>query len=241
MCDSQRVLSTSPQPIGVVADHGQEKGGGVDFAIFSRWASRVRLELFEHPEDPAPARVIDLDSARKRAGNPMLLGGDEFRRTQGGNTNAYCQDNAISSIDWNCLERRQEIHRFARGMIAFRRAHTILSKEQFYTDAEIHWLGAQGGLPNWAEPKEKRFACMISEDDQRALCLMFNAGADAVNFALPPAPPGARWHLSVDTSRQAPEDLSAAGEEPLGEDPQTYYIGPRGPNAILLGRRTEAK
>ena len=75
-------------------------------------------------------------------------------------------------------------------MIAFRRAHPILSKEQFYTDAEIHWFGPQGGSPNWADPKEKQFACLIHEDEQSALCLMFNAGADAVDFGLPPVPPG---------------------------------------------------
>jgi hypothetical protein len=54
----------SPLPLGT-----QENGGGVNFAIFSRWASRVRLELFDHPEDAAPARVIDLDSGRNRTGD----------------------------------------------------------------------------------------------------------------------------------------------------------------------------
>ena len=44
-------------------------------------------------------------------------------------------------------------------MIAFRRAHPILSKEQFYTDAEIHWFSPHGGLPNWADAKSKQFAC----------------------------------------------------------------------------------
>jgi len=173
-------------------------------------------------------------------GVPMLLGGDEFRRTQGGNNNAYCQDNETSWIDWSCLERHQEIHQFARGMIAFRRAHPILSKEQFYTEAEIRWFGSQGGIPNWTDPKGKQFACLIPEDEQRALCLMFNAGTDAVDFGLPAAPPGARWHVAVDTSRQGPQDLSAAGEEPLWEDPRIYHLGPRS-SAILLGRRTEAK
>ena len=91
-------------------------------------------------------------------GVPMLLGGDEFRRTQGGNNNAYCQDNETSWHDWSCLDRHREIVRFTRGLIAFRRAHPILSKEQFYTDAEIHWFGSQGGLPNWADPKEKQAA-----------------------------------------------------------------------------------
>jgi len=176
-------------------------------------------------------------------GVPMLLGGDEFRRTQRGNNNAYCQDNEISWHDWSCLEQNGEILRFTRGMIAFRRAHPILSKEQFYTDAEIHWFGPEGGLPNWADPKEKQFACLIHEDEQRALCLMFNAGTDAVVFSLPPVPPGARWHLAVDTAHEAPQDLFAAGEEPLLEDPQTYHLSPRS-SAILLARctaLTEAK
>ncbi len=173
-------------------------------------------------------------------GVPMLLGGDEYRRTQGGNNNAYCQDNETSWHDWSCLEQHREIFRFTRGMIAFRRVHPILSKEQFYTDAEIHWFGPQGGLPNWSDPKEKQFACLVHEDEQCALCLMFNAGTDAVDFGLPPLLPGARWHLAVDTSREAPQDLFAAGEEPLWEDPQAYHLGPRS-SAILLARGTDCQ
>jgi isoamylase len=170
-------------------------------------------------------------------GVPMLLGGDEFRRTQSGNNNAYCQDNETSWHDWSCLEKHTEISRFTRGLIAFRRAHPILSKEQFYTDAEIHWFGPQGGLPNWADPKEKQFACLIHEDEQHALCLMFNASADPVDFGLPPVLPGARWHLAVDTSREAPQDLFAGGEELLWEDSQTYHLSPQS-SAILLTRGT---
>ena len=168
-------------------------------------------------------------------GVPMLLGGDEFRRTQGGNNNAYCQDNETSWYDWSLLEQHKDIFRFTCGMIAFRRAHPILSKEKFYTDAEIQWFGPQGGSPNWADPREKRFACLIDEDEQNALYLMFNAGADAVDFGLPPLLPGTRWYLAVDTSRQAPQDLFAAGEEPLWENPQTYRLNPRS-SAILLAR-----
>jgi len=189
----------------------------------------------------------EIDSIRKRQiknflltllisrGVPMLLGGDEFRRTQGGNNNAYCQDNETSWHDWTRLERHKDVFRFTRGMIAFRRAHPILSEEHFYTDAEIHWFGPQGGLPDWAEPKEKQLGCLIHEDEQRALCLMFNAGADAVDFRLPAVPPGTRWHLAVDTSRAAPQDLFATGEEPPWEEPQTYHLSPRS-SVILLAR-----
>jgi isoamylase len=173
-------------------------------------------------------------------GVPMLLGGDEFRRTQGGNNNAYCQDNETSWLDWSRLEQHSEIFRFTRGMIAFRCAHPILSKEQFYTDAEIHWFSPQGGLPNWTDPKEKRFACLIHEDENNALYLMFNAGAGEIDFDLPPLLPGAQWHLAVDTYREAPQDLFAAGEEPLWDEPQTYHLSPRS-SVILLARQTAVK
>ncbi|MGA3268153.1 MAG: glycogen debranching protein GlgX [Verrucomicrobiota bacterium] len=171
-------------------------------------------------------------------GVPMLLGGDEFRRTQGGNNNAYCQDNETSWMDWTQLEQHREISRFARGMIAFRRAHPVLSKEQFYTDAEIHWFGPQGGLPKWTDSKEKHFACLIHEDEQRALFLVFNASADAVDFHLPPITHGTQWLLAVDTFGETPHDLFAAAEEPLLKSPRTYLVKPRS-SAILLARKPE--
>jgi isoamylase len=168
-------------------------------------------------------------------GVPMLLGGDEFRRTQGGNNNAWCQDNETSWYDWSRLEQHREILRFTRGMIALRSAHPILSKEQFYTDADIHWFGPQGGLPDWADPKQKQFACLIHEDEQHALFLMFNAGDAAIDFSLPPIAPKAKWYLAVDTSREAPGDMFAASEELLLEDSRIYHLPSRA-GTILLAR-----
>jgi isoamylase len=173
-------------------------------------------------------------------GVPMLLGGDEFRRSQGGNNNAYCQDNETSWYDWSYLKKNGDITRFTRGMIAFRHAHPILSKEQFYTDAEIQWFGPLGGLPNWDDPKEKRFACLVHEDAHNALYLMFNSGANAVDFSLPPILSRTRWHLAIDTSREAPQDLFTAGEEPVWENHQTYHLPPRS-SAIILTRSTALK
>ena len=168
-------------------------------------------------------------------GVPMLLGGDEFRRTQGGNNNAWCQDNETSWHDWSYLEQHKEIFRFTRGMIAFRSVHPVLSKEQFYTDDEIRWFGPRGGLPDWAGPNQKQFACLIHGDEQGALYLVFNAGADAIDFTLPPVAQGTRWHQAVDTARDSPQDLFAAGEEPLCADQQKYQLSPRS-SAILVAR-----
>jgi glycogen operon protein len=168
-------------------------------------------------------------------GVPMLLGGDEFRRTQRGNNNAYCQDNETSWCDWSSLDQHHDIYRFTRGMITFRRTHPILSTEHFYTDAEIHWFSPHGDLPHWTDPKEKQLACLIHESEHQALYLMFNAGAESVAFHVPPMPNGARWHLAVDTYHEAPEDLFGAGDEPLLDQSQAYQVGPHS-SAILLAR-----
>ena len=168
-------------------------------------------------------------------GVPMVLGGDEFCRTQGGNNNAYCQDNETSWVDWDLLEQQAEIARFTRGLIAFRRDHPILSQERFYTEEEIRWFSPSGGLPEWCDPREKQVACLVYEDGPGRLYLMFNAGDDGVNFLLPPASPAAPWRLTADTSAETPRDLFNRGEEPLIENPKMFTLGPRS-SAILLAR-----
>ena len=192
-------------------------------------------------------RDAGIDALRKRQiknflltmlvsrGIPMLLGGDEFRRSQNGNNNAWCQDNETGWYDWGNLEKHSEIFRFTRGMIALRRSHPVLSREQFYTDANIHWYAPQGGLPDWDDREQNKFACLIHEEQQDTLFLMFNAGADKVDFVLPPVPSGFRWHLAVDTARESPQDIFAAGKGPLLEDTKTYRMSSRA-SAILVAR-----
>jgi len=170
-------------------------------------------------------------------GVPMLLGGDEFRRTQRGNNNAYCQDNETSWYDWSDRERHREIYRFTQGMIAFRRLHPTFSKEQFYTEAEIRWFSAEGKLPNWTDPKEHSFAFEVSECEQSTLYLMFNAGSDALDFILPRAPTNTVWRLAVDTARETPQDLFSAGTEPGLENPESYRVAGRSSVILLAGRR----
>ena len=109
----------------------------------------------------------------------------------------------------------------------------MLSEEQFYTDAEIQWFGPHGGLPNWADPKAKQVACLIQEDAQCALLLMFNADTAAVDFCLPAIPSGTFWRVAVDTSRDAPLDLFSSGAETLLQNAQTYQLSPRS-SVILL-------
>ena len=166
-------------------------------------------------------------------GVPMLLGGDELRRTQRGNNNAYCQDNEVSWFDWSLLERYKEIHRFTRGMIAFRRAHPVLRKETFYDDTDIKWFAPNGATHEWTDPQQKSIACLILGGTEPGLFLLFNAGAESVEFSVPILPAGKIWRLAADTSRGAPEDLFDPGKEPSLAGQITFRLEPRS-SAILL-------
>jgi isoamylase len=166
-------------------------------------------------------------------GVPMLLGGDEFRRTQRGNNNAYCQDNEVSWIDWSLVEKHKEIQRFTRGMIAFRRAHSLLRREVFYTDADIKWFAPNGATPNWADPQQKYFACLILGQTEPDLFLMFNADTRSVDFSIPVLRGNKIWRLAVDTSRTAPDDFYEPGKEPSMQGQVSFWVEPRS-SAILL-------
>jgi isoamylase len=166
-------------------------------------------------------------------GVPMLSGGDEFRRTQGGNNNAYCQDNEISWFDWNLLQQNQEIFKFTCGMLAFRRAHPILSKEQFYTEAEIQWFSPHGELPHWDDSNCKQLACLIHENVKNMIYIMFNAGSQGADFNLPKMPLDVNWYLAIDTSR-------LLSQETLIENPKTYHLEAQS-SVILLARKHLSK
>ena len=130
-------------------------------------------------DDPA---VLERRGALKRSflttlflsqGTPMLLGGDELSRTQGGNNNAYCQDNPISWYNWDLDEREEEFLRFTRDLIAFRKAHPIFRQRDFLTGA-----GESLRDSSWWHPDGRE---MWAEDwhnaEQRALGLLLNGAA----------------------------------------------------------------
>jgi glycogen operon protein len=138
-------------------------------------------------------------------GVPMLLGGDEFRRTQHGNNNAYCQDNATSWYDWRLATRNGGLVRFVKGLIALRKEHPVLSMERFYSSEEISWFGPEGQPPDW-HGIDNRLGCVIREDSAGGkLCMLFNAAPLPTRFVLPST--AGEWRMLVDTSRSPPDDL----------------------------------
>jgi glycogen operon protein len=162
----------------------------------------------------------------------MLLAGDEFRRTQRGNNNAYCQDNEISWIDWSLAEQHPDLVAFTRWALAFRRAHPVLRQEAFYMDRDLHWFDPAGCSPDWDDPGQRALACQIHGVNGPDLYLMFNAGSAPAGFLLPEAPDGREWQLAVDTARETP-DRGAGTEQALMLDRPFYSLASRS-SAILV-------
>lgn len=144
-------------------------------------------------------------------GVPMLLAGDEFCRTQNGNNNAYCQDNALSWVDWSLLERNREFFQFVRGMIEFRRRHPVLTMERFYRPEDISWFNPSGWMPDWLGEGAIGAQIHAHPESGPELCLLFNPLPHAVSFFLPHTPRGCAWVKLVDTSATPPFDVCPPG------------------------------
>ena len=178
-------------------------------------------------------------------GTPMLLGGDELRRSQRGNNNAWCQNNEVSWYDWGLLEAHADIHRFTRALIAFRLRYPVFQRAEFYSGEDedrddipdIRWLAADGGEPDW-ELAGQALGCRLqgkgtaADRDGHDFLLLFNAASEPLDFRLPPA--AGRWHRAVDTGLPSPEDVPEPGREPPVQ-PEAYTLAGRAV-AVLLSR-----
>jgi isoamylase len=153
-------------------------------------------------------------------GVPMICGGDEIRRTQRGNNNAYCQDNGLSWHDWTRAAAHAGVLRFFSGMIALRKRHTSLRRQSFFSGQrnargllDVDWHGCQLGAPGFNDPTCRVLACTLGgPDDGEDLHLIFNMDDQALQFDLPVLA-GRNWFCAVDTSLPGPQDCAALGEE----------------------------
>ena len=164
-------------------------------------------------------------------GVPMILMGDEMRRTQCGNNNAYCQDNEINWMDWNLLERHADIHRFVQKMIRLRLSLDVfqedrgISLNQFLQAAQIDWHGTKLNQPDWSDHSHS--LAFTVQGRKLRLHIIFNAYREALEFELPPpsADPPAKWRRIIDTYREAPDDICDMAQAPK-IDCRTYFVQP---------------
>ena len=144
-------------------------------------------------------------------GVPMMVMGDEVRRSQGGNNNAYCQDNETSWLDWSLMDKHQDLRRFVNLLIAYRkglpeRSDPRLSLAEVILSSRVRWHGAKLDRPDWGE--NSRSVAFTIETPLKWHHLIFNAFWDAIDFELPSIPGGFQsWQRIIDTDRESPEDI----------------------------------
>jgi isoamylase len=157
-------------------------------------------------------------------GTPMLCAGDEFMNTQKGNNNPYNQDNEITWLDWHLLANNQDIFRFFKNMIAFRKTHPSISRSRFWRD-DVRWYGATG-QPDLSRDCHS-LALFLSGAAQKDndIYVMINAGWDPLTFVIQRGQL-AEWHRVIDTSLPSPTDFCEPGTEVNLRGPD-YVLSPR--------------
>jgi glycogen operon protein len=167
-------------------------------------------------------------------GTPMLLAGDEARRTQQGNNNAYCQDNEISWFDWELAEKHAGLRRFVKLLLACRlgpdrdtedRSATLA---EFLADTRLQWHGVTLDTPDWAPHSHSLAATVRGPRMGAVLHLMFNAYWEPLTFELPELPAECRhpWRRWIDTFLETPEDI-CDWRRGVPVSATTYTVRPR--------------
>lgn len=155
-------------------------------------------------------------------GVPMILSGDECRRTQFGNNNSYCQDNHIGWFDWSLVDKNTDMLSFFSRMIAFRKRHEVFRRRGFFNGVvnnrglpDIGWHGCRLNAPGWEDPTGRALAFTLGAPDEdpdvHVLLNMFYLGLD---FELPPVE-GRHWWKAIDTAQPSPADILEPGSETL--------------------------
>ena len=172
-------------------------------------------------------------------GTPMIVAGDEFGRTQGGNNNAYCQDSEISWLDWKLQDKGKALLHFTQKLTALRHKYPILRHSRFLT-AEVDegtgikavtWINANGsefGGDEWGDDRTKCFGVLMDgrarstgimkRGDNATMMMILNSWHDPVLFTLPEPPEGKGWQQLVDTNIPDP------GEEAIFEAGAVYEV-----------------
>jgi isoamylase len=147
-------------------------------------------------------------------GTPMLLMGDEVRRTQGGNNNAFCQNNEISWFDWTLIEKHSDILRFAKALIALRMNRDLpverldITLNELLRRQPFQWHGVKLNGPDWGHESHTLAATVRLFGYLLLLHIIVNAYWEALEFEIPPLDrPQQAWRRCVDTSLAPPDDI----------------------------------
>lgn len=175
-------------------------------------------------------------------GTPLLLSGDEFGSTKGGNNNSYCQDNPVSWLDWDLLKENEDIFQFTRHAIAFRKAHPVfhMSEEPRVMDylacghPDVSYHGVKAWCPEFENFRRQLGIMYCGEYAKKPdgtpddyFFVAYNMHWEPHEFALPKLPKGMKWHLSFNTDDKDQNGFYPSGSEPCLEDQKLFLIPSR--------------
>lgn len=178
-------------------------------------------------------------------GVPMFVMGDEVRRTQLGNNNAYCQDNEISWFDWNLLSKHSDVLRFVRLLIVRRMIRDVehesrrVSLSQTLRDQKITWHGVKVNQPDWSPSSHSLAIGGELKGEGVSVHLILNAYWEPLDFELPVLKGGTeKWRRWIDTGLSSPDDICEWNMEPavLGS---TYRASAQSVVVLIAGARQE--
>jgi glycogen operon protein len=173
-------------------------------------------------------------------GMPMILMGDEVRRTQGGNNNHYCHDDESAWFDWTLLDRHADVHRFV-SLLNERRLLRDLSREsqrltltQLISQTRKEWHGVRLNQPDWSRQSHTIAFCAVLPRDHLAVHCILNAYWEALDFELPTDVGTGPWRRWIDTALASPDDISSWQEAPAANG-LTYQAAPRSVVVLVTG------
>jgi len=222
-------------------DNGEENRDGRDDNRTWNWG-------VEGPtDDPAIEKLRNrqiknfFTAAMLSVGVPMFVMGDEVRRTQRGNNNAYCQDNDTSWFDWNLPSKHADVLRFVELLIQRRVMREVehergrLSLSQFLRDAKHAWHGVKLNQPDWSSSSHSLAISAELKNEGLLLYVILNAYWEALDFELPVPRNGAgNWRRWIDTALDPPDEICewSAAVPVVGE---RYHAGARSVVVLIAG------
>lgn len=191
-------------------------------------------------------------------GVPMIVAGDEVGRTQGGNNNAYCQDNEISWFNWDFAEKNAGLRRFVEELIRFRSSEPTVRRRRFLTGEiseesglpDVSWYSAFGTAVDW-DGADSALVCLLAanaarkfdhQTSARDVLILFNANSTSHEFLLPPAAKILKWGLFIDTAAESPNDIcpELPPVSPKALDKQTL-VGKSTKVFVSIGSQTRSR
>lgn len=171
-------------------------------------------------------------------GVPMIVMGDEARRTQHGNNNGYCHDNESVWFDWSLVEKHADVHRFVRLLLSRRLLRDVkheqdrISLSEMLEQATTSWHGVRLNQPDWSGHSRSFAFCTDMPRDNLVFYLILNSWCEPQEFELPALTEGSRWRRWIDTFLPSPDDI-ADWDVTESIPGFTYSAGPRSVVVLL--------